>query len=111
MQASDRQLKIWYAKYNAKWFNGELPTKVLIYWKPLSADCGSSCPIFEVEDNVFEIQIDPRHSGSHWEWKIILLHEMVHLRLWRTNPKHQHGKTFRREIHRLVTAGAYNGLL
>jgi len=107
---SDRQLKLWYSKYNAKWFGGELPTDTVIYWKPLSADAGKSCPIFEVADGKFEINIDPKHSGTDWAWKLILLHEMAHLKLWKKFPRHQHGKAFQEEMQRLSQAGALKGI-
>lgn len=107
---SDRQLKRWYAKFNGLWFGGALPVDTVIYWKPLSENVGQLCPIFEIADGKFEINIDPRYSGTTWEWKLVLLHEMAHLKLWRKNPRHQHGKIFQEEMQRLALAGAFRGI-
>jgi hypothetical protein len=39
-----------------------------------------------------------------------LLHEMVHLKLWKKYPKEQHGHRFNKEMKRLARVGAFRNL-
>lgn len=107
---SDRSLKHWYDKFNGLYFNGELP-QIVIYWEPLSNADGSTCPVYEVDHGQFQIKLDPSIKGFPCLWKITLLHEMVHVKLWVKHPKHQHGKLFQTELSRIFNLGAYKKLL
>lgn len=106
---SDRQLKHWFDKYNREWFNGEVP-ETIIYWEPPADAHAESCPVFEVADGKFEIKMDPANRGIPFYWKILLLHEMVHIKLWARYPKHQHGRVFQEEMLNLAQAGAFKKL-
>lgn len=108
---SDKQLKLWYAKFNRLYFNGELPTDTILYWNPGNDAAAITCPVFEVADGKFEITIDPMYSGMVKWWKVLLLHEMIHVRLWPKHPKHNHGKLFEDEKARIFALGAYKKLL
>ncbi len=110
MLVSDRQLKTWYCKFNRKYWNGELPEDTILYWEPLSADAGVTCPVFEVADGKFVIKIDPMYSGMKKVWKTILLHEMCHVRLWPNHSRHEHGKIFQQEKDRIYALGALKDL-
>lgn len=110
MASSDRQLKHWFDKYNAKHFGGQLPTDTLIYWEPPSDSYGETCPVYEVEDKKFLIKLDPALKGVPDYFKILLLHEMVHVKLWPKHPKHQHGQIFQEEMKRLAIEGAFRTL-
>lgn len=107
---SDRQLKHWYDRYNRDWFNSELPSHTVIYWEPIVDGDGSTCPIYEVDNSQFVIKIDPSIKGFLNVWKLTLLHEMVHVRLWPKHSRHQHGKLFQDEMLRLANAGAFRRL-
>ena len=107
---SDRQLKIAYNCYNRKYWNGELPDAVII-WEPYPKCDGVTCPIFEVADGCFEIKVDPAYKGSPCYFRIVLLHEMCHVAIWRRHPKHKHGETFKNEVRRIFALGAYDKLL
>lgn len=106
---SDRRLKHWYDKYNKQWFEGILPNHTVLYWEPLVED-GVTCPVYEVDHGQFLIKIDPSLKGVPSYFKIILLHEMVHLSLWPKHPRSQHGKLFQQEMKRLANEGAFKAL-
>lgn len=102
----------WFCKYNRQYFGGELPADVQVYWEPnIPNDAsGETCPVFEVAADKFKITLDPAIQALPKYWKMILLHEMIHVKLWRTNPRHQHGKLFEDEKARLVGLGALKKL-
>jgi hypothetical protein len=50
-------------------------------------------------------------KGEPCYWRIVLLHEMCHVAVWRRHPKHSHGPIFRKEVDRLYSIGAYRKLL
>lgn len=107
---SDKQLKHWYSKYNKLYFNSELPEHTILYWEPFPKCDGVTCPVFEVSDGCFEIKIDPALKGEPTFWKMVLLHEMIHVSVWRKHPKHQHGKVFEDEKDRLYALKALKSL-
>lgn len=107
---SDRQLKHWYSKFNRLYFNGSLPDHTVLYWEPPSAAWGSACPVFEVDYGQFYIKIDPSIRSITDYWKMILLHEMVHIKLWTKHPKHNHGKLFQAEMLRIANMGGFKRL-
>ena len=113
MSTSDAQLRHWFNRYNAKYFAGALPIDTQVYWEPMSNsdDAAVTCPVYEVALNKFKITVDPAFMGMKFVWKQLLLHEMAHVHLWRSNPKHQHGRVFKTELDRLYGLGAYYPLL
>ncbi|MGA2886143.1 MAG: SprT-like domain-containing protein [Halobacteriota archaeon] len=106
---SDRQLKLAYNQYNKKFWNGELPDAVTI-WEPTAKCDAICCPVFEVADGVFEIKIDPALKGEPCYWRIVLLHEMCHVAIWRQHLKHQHGRPFQEEKNCIYAMGALKNL-
>lgn len=108
---SDRGLKRIFARFNKKYWSGELAEHTVIYWEPLSADAAQTCPVYEVDRGQFVIKVDPYVKGDHKRTKINVLHEMIHLALWERHPKHQHGKLYKDEEKRIYLMGAYQGLL
>ncbi len=107
---SDKQLAHWYARYNRDWFGGELPLDTIIWWEPPPGAQGITCPVYEVMDGKFEILMDQALKGVPDYWKLLLLHEMAHVKLWPTHSRHQHGRVFQEEMQRLALAGAMKGL-
>lgn len=104
---SDRQLKHWYDKYNLNWFDSSLPSDTLIYWEPPPVAFGTSCPVFENDHKHFVIKLDPSIKGVPDFWKQVLIHEMVHVKLWPKHPRSLHGKLFQDEMKRLANDGAF----
>lgn len=98
---SHLSLKRLFNYYNRRYFNGELPANTQIVWSPLNGAHGQCWP----EDRV--IHIDPPLQAHVNYLRIILLHEMAHLK----HPRAGHGKRFQSEIDRLYAAGAFRGLL
>lgn len=99
---SDLSLKRTYAKYNRLYFNSELPD-ASVWWEPPDgayADCDKI-------DGAFRIRMSPSISGWTEIWKLTLLHEMVHIKLW---PMKKHTKKFQAEMLRLAASGAFNSL-
>lgn len=103
---SDKQLKHWYAKYNKAFWGGELPEHTVIYWEPPPGAHASVCPVYEVDNGQFVLKLDPAIKGIPEFWRLMLLHEMCHLALWRKHPKHQHGRLFKEEQDRIYALGA-----
>jgi len=108
---SDRQLRNWYIKFNRLYFGNELPEHTVLIWEPVPKCDGVTCPVYEVSDGCFEIKVDPALKGEPCYWRIVLLHEMCHVAVWRRHPKHSHGPIFRKEVDRLYSIGAYRRLL
>ena len=102
-----------YLRFNRLYFGDKLPADILIYWEPnIPVDAAAeTCPVYEVAHDKFKITMDPAIQDLRKYWKICLLHEMIHVKLWRTNPKHQHGKLFQGELRRIMELGAYKNLL
>lgn len=104
---SEKQLKHWYSKYNKLYFDGELPEHTVLSWEPPDATYGAACPVFEVDHGQFYIKLNPSIKGFSAVWKMALIHEMVHLKLWNKHPKHQHGKVFQAEMLRIANMGGF----
>lgn len=112
---SDPKLRRWYLKFNADFFGGELPDDVEVYWAPGGTDAGRTFQIAPPMDGnpaQLAITIDPCFMGIPRHAKIILAHEMCHVKLWpRGERLTHHGTTFDEEIQRLTTFRAYRKLL
>jgi hypothetical protein len=100
--------------YNSRYFNGSLPD-CTIRWEDLKI-FGRYYPIRERSEKfpnvVFVehvIELARWSQNKPRQWKLTLLHEMVHLKQWREkgNP---HGHKFQREMKRLAGVGAFNRL-
>ena len=99
--ASHISLKRLFNFYNRRYFNGELPADTQLVWSPLDGAHGKCWPVDKI------IHIDPPLQSHVSYLRIVLLHEMVHLK----HPRATHGKLFHSEIDRLYAAGAFKGLL
>ena len=108
--SSDRQLKIAFTKFNRLYWDGALPETTVLIWEPTPKCDGVTCPIFELADNCFIIKMDPALKGEPCWWRIVLLHEMCHVAIWRQHPKHLHGKVFIDEKDRVYALGALDKL-
>jgi len=109
MPQSDKQLKRWYSKYNRLYFEGKLPD-VEIWWEPLSNADGITCPVYEISEGHFSIRLDPGIKGFGAYWRTTLLHEMVHVELFKSHSRHQHGKLFQDRMLKLAQDGAFRNL-
>ena len=100
----DRQLKRTYAAYNTRWFEGKLPSDADVLFAPTNNCMG----IAECGEDGFMITIDPKYAIEGRTWRLTVLHEMVHLKLY---PARGHGKEFQRQMFRLAILGAFAKLL
>lgn len=114
-----------YAFYNRKYFRGKLPHAELYFSDNRNPVSLSRLPQREIafweadtlaEESVWKgkglpdvheirfARVFRRHTGLAL-WRIVLLHEMIHV-------KHSgHGKKFQREKKRLIRAGALDNLI
>jgi hypothetical protein len=99
MAKSHLQLKRIFNHYNKRYFNNELPADTSVTWAALNGNDG--------ECQGGAIRLDAILAAVPCYARIILLHEMIHVRF----PKATHGKVFRAERQRLLDAGAYDNLL
>jgi hypothetical protein len=111
---SDTYLRRWFLKFNERYFNGELPNNVALWWEPCSDAAAVTIEISPAEDgNPAElgIKIDPAIHMFGRMTKLLLLHEMVHIKLWGRSTLKDHGLAFDREIQRLLTFKAVRKLI
>jgi hypothetical protein len=100
---SDR-LKGAYKRYNYKFFGNLLPNPpdVKISW----ADLGNQLMGYQLEDEIVLSKKYHRHDSL---WRATLLHEMCHIST--ITEKTEHGPRFRKELRRIIVAGAFDDLL
>lgn len=112
----DKRLARLYAKYNAAYFDGQLPQDVVVGMANLpegenTDTLGVTCvgePAHPMDNRTVNIILDPklRHAGFD-HVKLVLLHEMAHLKLY---PYMKHGRRFNEEMLRLAVRGAFHGI-
>jgi hypothetical protein len=100
---SDPQLKRWWCKYNALYFEGKLPADTFVFWETVASGYAD----FDVVDGKHIIRINPGFAGWTTVAKMALLHEITHQAL---HPYSKHGRKFHAEMLRLAQAGAFNDL-
>jgi hypothetical protein len=100
---SNRQLRYWYNKWNAKYFESSLPTDIHLLWEPVNGGIAE----FDYTNKPWTIRLDPSMRFSKSMWSMALLHEMCHAKL---APNGKHGKKFQDEMLRLALAGAFKSL-
>lgn len=98
------RLKRAYRSYNRRFFGNTLPNPpdVKISW----ADLGNQLMGYQLEDEIVLSRKYHRHDSL---WRSTLLHEMCHI----ATPDEQleHGPRWRKELKRLIRAGAFDDLL
>lgn len=106
-----------FEEYNTKYFNGRLHD-VVVRWSKgkeltlhkeiLSGYCHNPSDIFKPN----EIVISKKMKYRNWMWKLILLHECVHLDLHLSDKeeKDHHGPLFNKAMLSLAKKGAFNGV-
>lgn len=94
-----------YAEYNSKYFGGELP-KIPVRWGKVEEGHAA-----EFWPSTMEIVIHPtiRRCGLDKYTKILLLHEMAHVKL-RDRRIKDHGRIWTNEMSRLANIGAFDKL-
>lgn len=95
-----------YRRLNKLYFDSELPD-IEIVWEPQPGD-GANGMTHTYNAEAHRLCIDPSLRGNNKFIKIIMCHEMCHVK----NPKSRHGKgKFDEEIQRLCTFASYRKLL
>jgi hypothetical protein len=96
-------LKRIYNRFNRLYFAGKLPD-ISIVWEP----CGDANGVTHTWDRKAKrLTVDPGMRGNTRFVKLIILHEMVHVRF----PKARHDEVFRAERQRLWDLGAFDKLI
>jgi|ERR1700683_326898 len=115
----NKELRYWFHRYNRLYFYNNLPVVDICYALP--TQMGDDGP-YKGEELMGEFApgqdylCRPCHSIKiNWDTRRFatsvrqtILHEMVHSKV---HPVRGHGEIFKREIRRLIKAGAYEGLL
>lgn len=110
---SDRRLKRWYNSINRRFYAGQLPDDVELWWEPCA---GAYAETLEIErapgaEPQLLIRIDPCLIGMPEIAQIKLRHECIHVAQWGRKRWKDHGKKFQQELDRLYHAGAFRHLL
>lgn len=106
----DRRLRRWYRAFNVKWWAGELPEDVEVFFGTCEKDHGMyaySEDYLDEKVSGFELCVDHRWVDDDRIAKWWLLHEMAHLAVM---PFAGHGDVFQNEMKRLAQAGAFKGI-
>lgn len=104
---SQAQLTAWYAAYNDRWFQNQLPKNTQVVWADLS-DFGAMGATVWVGDH-FVIALDPFYNVADVTTKETLLHESCHVYVESTQdvpPGEEHGPAFQTCMLNLATEGA-----
>jgi len=102
---TNAELRRLFRQYNRDYFSGKLPNADIRFATMDRENDLGFCLLFA---GVPEIRINKRLKRWPKLVRSTLLHEMVHIAL----PRHvQHGPRFNRELARLISEGAYDGLL
>lgn len=112
MAFSDPKLKRWLNEYNRKYFNGELPSGMEVWWEAPGAniatvECDGSDVSFDESEHTFLIRINPAIAWSPRQAKFSLLHELNHIAV---GFKCGHGAKFQVGMMRLAARGAFKFL-
>lgn len=105
MGLSDRQLQRAYRHFNKKWFDNKLPQEIDTLFSPVDNDLYG---YVEMDDNGdWILQINPKYFVDSRIWKMVLLHEMCHIKLY---PDLSHGKKWQSAMVELAGKGAFRNL-
>jgi hypothetical protein len=100
------KLKRWYCSFNRKYFNGELPEDLQIWWEPLGPNAQETVLVVDGEDGnppELAIKVDPSMAMFPKLTKLLLLHECIHVKLWPRQGVKDHGRLFDEEMQRLLS--------
>lgn len=100
-----RQLQRAYDYYNRRFFNGELPAIDVQWSEKVGEDAYGEFSIHD--DGRMRIQLDSAMKKHRSWWRLVLLHEMCHVK-HRSNQRHS--KVWKLEMRRLAAAGAMDSL-
>lgn len=108
---NDGALQAAYAEKNRLYFAGKLPAKITTCWDPTLQTVNLlGYTDRRTPDGSFRIRLSPALQPVGIVAEIILLHEMVHVRLFERTAMDSHGKEFRNEMRRLAREGAFDEL-
>lgn len=100
IQHSDALLRRLYLDFNRRFFNGELPLDTKVIWMPVpDANVAET-----TKPDTFLIKISPSISGFRRFFKLILIHEMCHVKLWGRRGDY-HGRLWKEEMIRVLKLG------
>ena len=94
-----------YRRLNRLYFANELPD-IEVVWEPQPGD-GANGMTHTYNAEAERLCIDPSFRGNNKFIKLIMCHEMVHVKY----PKIGHGTKFDEEIQRLCTFESYRKML
>lgn len=93
---------------NQKYFKYQLPHVAVGFYKERNMDY-YGCSFTPIKAKfVHTVVLNPYFKDWSKVNRITLLHEMVHVKL---NGRHGHGPKFKKELRRLILAGAFDDLL
>lgn len=102
------QLELFYQTYNAQYFDNKLTSGVIIYWDASMEMDELAVTSMGQTPNQFVVRLSLNLQFSEALTRMVLLHEMVHIKLW--NAARGHGKPFQDEMLSLAKRGALEGL-
>lgn len=112
---SDPYLRRWYLHFNEKFFEGALPEETELWWQPCGANMALTFELHPAVDGnpaILAITFDPSLMGLKKITRLVLCHEMCHVKLWARGYKlKDHGRRFDEEIQRLTGFRDYRKLL
>jgi predicted SprT family Zn-dependent metalloprotease len=105
--ATADDLSRWANEYHRKYFSGGPEPTIKVAFTSELGQAGCFIPADEI------VLMPQALAAFEKSCRIVLLHEMVHVRLFMENgdPDPGHGERFRAEINRLFSCGAYGNLL
>lgn len=104
---TDEGLRRLYNRLNKLWFHSQLPDDTIVRWRSRLGAMGMHTDPENGDPSKIELDVSIRSLPRVIEW--VLLHECAHCKVGYGERAH-HGPKWRREIKRLVRAGAYEGL-
>lgn len=110
---SDRRLRRWYNAINRKYYAGQLPEDVELWWEPVAGGYADTSEIERAPGTEPQllIRIDPSLIGMPEIAQMKLRHECIHVAQWGKKRWKDHGKKFHQELDRLYAAGAFRNLI
>ena len=102
------ELELYYRIYNEQYFENILPKTVIIYWDASVGVDELGFTSLSQTTEQFVIRLSLNLQFSEALTRMVLLHEMVHIKLWTVT--RGHGKPFQDEMLSLAKRGAFERL-